>query len=102
MYSLSTSFWIVPVSAPGATPASSPTAWYMSRSTAAGALIVIDVETRSSGIPPSSVRMSASESMATPTFPTSARATGESESYPICVGRSNATERPVVPASISS
>src|SRR5690348_17628882 len=35
-----------------------------------------------------------SESIATPTLPTSPRASGESESMPICVGRSNATERP--------
>ena len=35
--------------------------------------------------------------MATPTLPTSPRARGWSESRPICVGRSNATERPVCP-----
>ena len=35
------------------------------------ALIVIDVETRSSGMPSKSSAMSASESMATPTRPTS-------------------------------
>ncbi|GFJ80546.1 hypothetical protein Phou_047260 [Phytohabitans houttuyneae] len=61
-------------------------------------MIVIDVETLSSGIPSKSSRMSSSESIATPTLPTSPWATGSSESYPIWVGRSNATERPVVPA----
>jgi hypothetical protein len=61
-------------------------------------LIVIDVETLSSGIPSKSVFMSASESIATPTLPTSPCATGSSESYPIWVGRSNATDRPIVPA----
>ena len=51
MYSLSTSFWIVPVSLSGRTPCSSPTVWYISSSTAAGALIVIDVDTVSRGMP---------------------------------------------------
>ena len=45
--------------------------------------------------------MSASESMATPVRPTSPRASGSSESSPSCVGRSNATERPVWPRSSS-
>ena len=76
MYSFSTSFWIVPVSWEAGTPCSSPTSWYMSSSRAAGALIVIDVETLSSGMPRSSVSMSSSESMATPTRPTSPAARG--------------------------
>jgi hypothetical protein len=59
--------------------------------------MVIDVETVSRGSPSSSVRMSARLSMATPTLPTSPIASAWSESYPICVGRSNATDRPVVP-----
>ena len=42
--------------------------------------MVIEVETASSGMPRSSVRMSSIESMATPTLPTSPRATGASES----------------------
>ena len=63
------------------------------------ALIVIEVLTRSSGIPSKSTSMSARESMATPTLPTSASARGWSLSYPIWVGRSNATERPVCPCS---
>ncbi len=46
--------------------------------------------------------MSSSESMATPTLPTSPSAMGASESSPICVGRSNATESPVWPASRSA
>ena len=80
MYSFSTSFWIVPVSWSPATPWSSPTSWYSSMSSAAGALIVIDVETLSSGMPSSSSRMSSIESMATPTLPTSPWAMGASES----------------------
>ena len=44
------------------------------------ALIVIDVETESSGIWSKSVAMSSIESMATPTRPTSPAASGWSES----------------------
>lgn len=101
MYSFSTSFWIVPVSLSALTPCSSATSWYRSSSSAAGALIVIDVDTLSSGIPPNSTRMSSIESIATPTLPTSPCAIGASESWPICVGRSNATDRPIVPLAIS-
>ena len=63
------------------------------------ALIVIEVETRSSGMPSNSRRMSSTVSIATPVLPTSPSARGWSESYPICVGRSNATESPVWPCS---
>ncbi len=80
MYSLSTSFWIVPVSCAGSTPCSSATSWYSSSSSAAGALIVIDVDTSPSGMPSNRVRMSSIESIATPTLPTSPWATGSSES----------------------
>ena len=61
-------------------------------------MIVIEVDTWSSGMPPNSVRMSSIESMATPTLPTSPAAIGSSESYPIWVGRSKATDSPPVPA----
>jgi hypothetical protein len=44
------------------------------------ALIVIEVETRSRGIPSNSVAMSSIESIATPTWPTSPAASGWSES----------------------
>ncbi len=101
MYSLSTSFWTVPVSCPPSIPCSSATSWYISRSSAAGALIVMDVETRSSGIPSNSTRMSSTESIATPTLPTSPCASGASESCPICVGRSKATDSPVPPPAMS-
>ena len=60
-------------------------------------LMVIDVETFSSGMLSKRVSMSSMESMATPTLPTSPRASGLSESMPICVGRSKATERPLWP-----
>ena len=61
------------------------------------ALIVIEVLTLSSGIPSSRVSMSASESIATPARPTSPAAKAWSESRPIWVGRSKATDSPVWP-----
>ena len=80
MYSLSTSFWMVPRSLTGSTPCSAPTSSYSSSRIAAGALMVIEVETSSSGIPSNSARMSARLSIATPTLPTSPAASAESES----------------------
>ena len=96
-YSLRMSFWMVPLSLSGLTPCFSATTIYIARRIAAGALIVIEVDTFSSGMPSNSVSMSRSESMATPTLPTSPSASSWSESYPICVGRSKATESPVCP-----
>jgi hypothetical protein len=55
----------------------------------------------SSGIWSIRTSMSARESIATPTRPTSPAARGSSESMPIWVGRSIATEKPVTPASSS-
>ena len=55
------------------------------------------VLTLSSGISLNRVSMSSIVAIGTPTFPTSPRTNGSSGSYPICVGRSNATLRPVVP-----
>ena len=78
MYSFSTSFWIVPVSLSAATPCLAPTAMYIANSTAAGALIVIDVDTLSSGIESKRISMSASVSIATPTLPISPAASGSS------------------------
>ena len=64
---------------------------------AAGALIVIEVLTFPRGILSNRISISFNESMATPHFPTSPNAMGWSVSYPIWVGRSNATESPVCP-----
>ena len=64
--------------------------------------MVIEVDTSSSGIWSRSTRMSSRESIATPTLPTSLAANGASESMPIWVGRSKATDSPVVPWLISS
>jgi hypothetical protein len=63
----------------------------------AGPLIVIDVDTWSSGIPSNSTSMSARLEIATPVFPTSPSDRGWSESYPMSVGKSNAVESPVWP-----
>ena len=97
MYSLRMSVWIVPRSLPRGTCCSSPTTRYIASAIAAAELIVIDVETSPSGIPPKRISMSSSEATATPSRPTSPSARGESESTPINAGMSNATESPVCP-----
>ena len=61
------------------------------------ALMVIDVFIRDSGMSAKSARMSPMCEIGTPTLPTSPLASTWSGSYPVCVGRSNATERPVCP-----
>ena len=80
MYSFSTSFCTVPESADGGTPCCFATATYSDSRMMAVALIVIDVDTRSSGMPSNSAAMSSIESIATPTRPTSPAASGWSES----------------------
>ena len=65
--------------------------------TTAGPLIVIEVVMSPSGIRSNSVSKSSRESVATPQRPTSPSLRGSSESSPISVGMSNATERPVWP-----
>src|SRR5512140_2272808 len=97
MYSLRMSFCIVPPTLWKGTPCFSATARYMAKTIAAGPLIVIEVVTLSSGIPSKRISMSFSESMATPHIPTSPLARGESESYPMSVGKWNAVESPVWP-----
>ncbi len=91
-YSLSTSFWAVPRIFEPSRPCSSQATWYIATSTGAGALIVIEVDTSSSGIWSNTATMSSTVSIATPTRPTSPSARGSSESSPIWVGRSNAVE----------
>ncbi len=63
----------------------------------AGPEIVMDVVTCSSGMSRNSTSMSAAESMATPQWPTSPSERGSSESRPIRVGMSKATESPPPP-----
>ena len=64
---------------------------------AAGALIVIETVTSSSGIRSNRVSMSSTVSSATPSTPTSPSERPWSESSPIRVGMSNAVESPVCP-----
>ncbi len=97
MYSFRMSFCTVPPSRRGSAPWRLAAATYRASKMAAVALMVIEVETRSRGMPSNRRSMSSRESMATPTRPTSPPACRWSESYPICVGRSKATDRPVWP-----
>ena len=97
MNSLRMSFCKVPPSLEAGTPCFSATAMYMHSKMAAGELMVIEVVMSPSGIPSKSVSISASESIATPQWPTSPRLVGASESWPISVGMSNATDKPVWP-----
>ena len=66
---------------------------------AAGALMVIETVTSSSGMPANRVSMSETVSTATPSRPTSPSERGWSESWPISEGMSNAVDRPVWPCS---
>ena len=79
-YSLSRSFWIVPPICRDDTPWPSATSSYRQSRIAAVELMVIDVVTVSSGSPWRSSSMSSSESIATPTLPTSPSERGWSES----------------------
>ena len=76
MYSLRMSFWIVPERVEGATFCRRATAMYSDRRMIAVALMVIDVDTRSSGMVSKRPAMSSTESIATPTRPTSPAASG--------------------------
>ena len=96
-YSLMMSFCVVPASLAMSAPCSCATAWYRASSHMAVALMVIEVLLCSSGMPCSSARMSPRCPTGTPTRPTSPRASTWSASYPVWVGRSNATDRPVCP-----
>ncbi len=97
MNSLRMSFCRVPRSLAGGIPLSSATARYSASRMAAGPLMVIEVETRSRGMSRNSRSMSSMEEIATPHMPTSPSLDSWSESYPMSVGRSKATERPPCP-----
>jgi hypothetical protein len=79
-YSFWRSFCTVPESDASGTPRRRAVARYSARRMDAVALMVMDVETRSSGMPSSRQSMSSRLSMATPTRPTSPIACGSSES----------------------
>jgi hypothetical protein len=69
----------------------------MQKTGTAGPEIVMEVVTSPSGMSANNVSMSAALSMATPQWPTSPRLCGSSESRPIRVGMSKATESPPPP-----
>src|SRR3990170_8159561 len=96
-YSFRMSFCTVPRRSFLDAPRPSATATYIARRMTAVALIVMLVLTWASGISRNSVAVSSRHATGTPARPTSPRAMGSSESKPIWVGRSNGTERPVVP-----
>jgi hypothetical protein len=96
-YSLTMSFWVVPRNSALPTPCSSAFATYKASSHDAVALIVIEVFICPGGMPSSRVRMWPRWTTGTPTLPTSPRASSESGSYPVWVGRSKAIDRPVCP-----
>ena len=97
MYSLKMSVCSVPLRAPVSTPARSAATSIMQKTGTAGPLIVIEVVTSPRSMPAKRRSMSAAESMATPQWPTSPRLIGSSESRPISVGMSKATESPPPP-----
>ncbi len=78
-------------------PRFSAMAMYMAQRTAAGPLIVMDVEILSTGMPSKRISMSSREETATPQVPNSPAAAASSVSCPMRVGMSKATERPVSP-----
>ena len=75
-YSFRMSFWTVPDNADAAIPRRRAVAIYIASRMIAVELIVIDVDTRSSGMSANSASMSSMESIATPTRPTSPAASG--------------------------
>lgn len=97
MYSLKMSVCSVPLSTDASTPWRSAATRYMQNTGTAGPLIVMEVVTSPSGMSLNSTSMSAAESMATPQCPTSPSERGSSESRPIRVGMSKATESPPPP-----
>ena len=91
------SFWVVPARAASGAPRSCAIVTYRASSHIAVALMVIDVLADARSIPSNSARASPRCDTGTPTRPTSPRASSSSGSYPVCVGRSNATDSPVWP-----
>ena len=63
-------------------------------------LMVIETLVLSRSMPANSASMSSSTSTATPSRPTSPELMSSSESYPIRVGMSKSTERPVCPSAM--
>ena len=101
-YSFSMSFCKVPPRARRDVPALSPACTYMASTMAAGELIVIEVVMAPRSISANRSSMSAKVSTATPQRPTSPSLCGSSESRPMRVGRSKATDSPPPPDRRSS
>ena len=97
MYSLKMSVCSVPLRTPRSMPCRSAATRYMQNTGTAGPEIVIEVVTSPSGMSANRVSMSAALSMATPQWPTSPRLWPSSESRPMRVGMSKATESPPPP-----
>ena len=68
---------------------------------AAVEFIVIETEIFSKSISLKRFSMSSIVEIGTPDFPISPKDISSSESYPICVGRSNAIDNPLTPLSIN-
>ena len=97
MYSFKMSVCSVPSSVFQSTPCRSAVARKNANRMAAGPLMVIEVLIRPRSIPSNSASKSDSESVATPHLPTSPSLTGSSESRPMRVGMSKATDNPPCP-----
>ncbi len=97
MYSFRMSVCSVPSSVDQGTPCFSAAARKKANRIVAGPLIVIDVVMSPRGISSNSASKSCNESVATPHRPTSPSERGSSESRPMSVGMSNATDRPPWP-----
>src|SRR6266568_22414 len=98
MYSLKMSVCSVPFSLLTSAPWRSAATTYMQNTGTAGPLIVMDVVVAAKSMPSKRTSISAAESTATPQCPTSPSARGSSESRPIRVGMSNATDSPPPPS----
>ena len=97
MYSLRMSFWIVPPSFSREMPFFSATARYIANRMAAGELMVIEVVIWPRSMPSKSTSMSAQGVDGDAAAADLARACSSSESRPIRVGMSKATESPSWP-----
>ena len=98
MYSLKMSVCSVPLRWSMVAPCRSAATRYMQNTGTAGPEIVMDVVTPARSMPSNSTSISAAESMATPQCPTSPSERASSESRPISVGMSNATDSPLPPS----
>src|SRR5262249_31386096 len=97
VYSFRMAFWSVPETRGHGTPCCSAAAQYIAQRIDAGEVMGIENLPSPRGIPRDSGSKTAGDEIATPHFPTSPTDVGWSESKPIRVGKSNATESPDCP-----